>query len=58
MKNIEDYIIINTKTLLKEALEIIDKSSKQICLVLDNDKKLLGTISDDIRRALLNNIEH
>jgi len=55
MKNIED-IVANPKTLLKEVLKIIDKSSKQICLVLDN-KKLLGTISDgDIRRALLNNI--
>lgn len=56
MKNIED-IIIGKKTLLKDALTIIDKSSKQICLVLDENKKLLGTISDgDIRRALLNNI--
>jgi len=38
-------------------LKIIDESSKQICLVLDKNKKLLGTINDgDIRRALLNNI--
>ena len=56
MKDIEN-IIINEDTLIKEALEIIDKSSKQICLVLDKNRKLLGTISDgDIRRALLNNI--
>ncbi|RLA83862.1 MAG: alcohol dehydrogenase [Epsilonproteobacteria bacterium] len=56
MKNIQD-IIVTKNTLLKDALRIIDKSSKQICLVLDNSKKLLGTISDgDIRRALLNNI--
>ncbi|MDQ7085354.1 MAG: sugar phosphate nucleotidyltransferase [Sulfurovum sp.] len=56
MKNIED-IIINEDTLLRDALTIIDKSSKQICLVLDDSQKLLGTVSDgDIRRALLNNI--
>ena len=56
MKNIED-IVVSKSTSLKEALKIIDKSSKQICLVLDDSRKLLGTISDgDIRRALLNNI--
>lgn len=55
MKNIDD-IIINEDTLVKEVLEIIDKSSKQICLVVDRNRKLLGTINDgDIRRALLNN---
>lgn len=55
MKNIDD-IIINEDTLVKEALEIIDKSSKQICLVLGKNRKLLGTLNDgDIRRALLNN---
>ena len=56
MKNIED-IIVSENTLLRDALNIIDKSSKQICLVLDDGQKLLGTVSDgDIRRALLNNI--
>jgi dTDP-glucose pyrophosphorylase/predicted transcriptional regulator len=56
MKSIKD-IIVNEDTSLRDALNTIDKSSKQICLVLDNSQKLLGTISDgDIRRALLNNI--
>ena len=56
MKNIED-IIVSENTLLRDALNIIDKSSKQICLVIDDAQKLLGTVSDgDIRRALLNNI--
>jgi len=56
MKNIQD-IIVSKDTLLKHVLKIIDESSKQICLVLDEEKKLLGTISDgDIRRALLSNI--
>ena len=56
MRNIND-IIIGSNFLLKDVLRIIDKSSKQIGLVLDENKKLLGTISDgDIRRALLSNI--
>jgi len=56
MQNIKD-ITISKNTLLKDVLKIIDQSSKQICLVLDENKKLLGTISDgDIRRALLSNI--
>jgi dTDP-glucose pyrophosphorylase/CBS domain-containing protein len=56
MQNIND-IVIDSNYLLKDVLKIIDKSSKQICLVLDENKKLLGTISDgDIRRALIKNI--
>lgn len=56
MENIKD-IVVYKDTLLKDVLKIIDKSSKQICLVLDDNNKLIGTINDgDIRRALLNNI--
>ena len=56
MQNIND-IVIGSNFLLKDVLKIIDKSAKQLCLVLDENKKLLGTISDgDIRRALLGNI--
>lgn len=56
MKNIED-IIVKESTSILEVLQIIDKSSKQIAIVVDKNKKLLGTISDgDIRRALLNNV--
>lgn len=39
---------------IAEALRVIDKSSKQIALVIDDKQKLLGTITDgDIRRELL-----
>jgi dTDP-glucose pyrophosphorylase/predicted transcriptional regulator len=56
MKNIEDIIVKETTSIL-EVLKIIDKSSKQLAIVVDENKKLLGTISDgDIRRALLNNV--
>jgi dTDP-glucose pyrophosphorylase len=41
---------------IKEALEIIDKGAIKIALVVDENDKLLGTITDgDIRRAILNN---
>ncbi|HFU75312.1 MAG TPA: CBS domain-containing protein [Bacteroidetes bacterium] len=53
---IED-IMVDKSTLIIEVLKIIDKSSKQLALVVDKNKKLLGTVSDgDIRRGLLNNI--
>lgn len=56
MKNIED-IVVQEHTSILEVLQIIDKSSKQLAIVVDENKKLLGTISDgDIRRALLKNV--
>lgn len=39
---------------LAEAIRIIDASSKQICLVVDGEDRLLGTVTDgDVRRAIL-----
>jgi len=39
---------------IREAIQIIDKSGAQICLVADEQRRLLGTITDgDIRRSLL-----
>ncbi|MBM3952991.1 MAG: CBS domain-containing protein, partial [Rhodospirillales bacterium] len=39
---------------LAEAIRIIDASSKQICLVVDDADRLLGTVTDgDVRRAIL-----
>jgi len=56
MIDIDDIIVTKDISIL-EVLNIIDKSSKQLALVVDQDKKLLGTLSDgDIRRALLNNV--
>jgi dTDP-glucose pyrophosphorylase/predicted transcriptional regulator len=50
-------ISIKKDTKIIEALNIIDKSSKQICLVIDQNNKLIGTVNDgDIRRGLLKNI--
>lgn len=48
-------IIVSPSIAIHDVLRIIDKSSKQIALVVDENKKLIGTISDgDIRRAILN----
>ncbi|MAD40826.1 MAG: alcohol dehydrogenase [Arcobacter sp.] len=56
MRNIDDILIRETTSIL-EVLQIIDRSSKQLAIVVDEQKKLLGTVSDgDIRRALLKNI--
>lgn len=56
MKNIDDILVKESTSILK-VLEIIDRSSKQLAIVVDEQNKLLGTISDgDIRRALLKNI--
>lgn len=56
MKNLKD-IIVKESTSIIEVLKIIDKSAKQIAIVVDSNNKLLGTINDgDIRRAILKNI--
>lgn len=51
-----DYkkIILEPTSSLKRALEIIDTGAMRIALVVDENQRLLGTLSDgDIRRALL-----
>lgn len=46
-------IIVNKDISIKEALTKIEKNSKQICLIVENDK-LIGTLTDgDIRRGFL-----
>jgi len=50
-------ILLKIDSTLKEALQIIDSGAVKIALVVDEDEKLLGTITDgDIRRGLLNNL--
>jgi dTDP-glucose pyrophosphorylase len=56
MKEIND-ILINKSTKILDVIKIIENGVKQIALVVDEKKKLLGTVNDgDIRRALLNGI--
>lgn len=57
MKKI-DNLKLNDNASIKEALEIIDKAAMQIALVIDEDDRLLGTITDgDIRRGFLKGLD-
>lgn len=57
MQSIADITVRSTIT-IKEALKIIDETSKQILLVVDEKGKLVGTLNDgDIRRGLLKGVE-
>ncbi|AEB75787.1 nucleotidyltransferase family protein [Clostridium botulinum] len=56
MINIKN-ISINYKETLLKALDVIDKAAKGIVYVVDDNMKLLGSITDgDIRRALINKL--
>ena len=51
-KDIEKYTIDHNSSIFK-GLETIDKNNKK-CLVVLNEEKILGTVTDgDIRRTLL-----
>jgi dTDP-glucose pyrophosphorylase/predicted transcriptional regulator len=53
MKNINKIKLTSNST-IKEALEIIDNGAIKFAIVIDDNDKLLGTITDgDIRRAIL-----
>ncbi|HIP55893.1 MAG TPA: CBS domain-containing protein [Arcobacter sp.] len=56
MKNYKNTILKPTAT-IKEALITIDKGAMQIALIVDEDEKLLATLTDgDIRRGLLDGL--
>lgn len=47
-------ILLSPNATIRRALEIIDSGSMRIALVVDENKKLLGTLTDgDVRRAIL-----
>lgn len=49
--------LIGPETTLRDALAAIDRASSQIALVVDDSRRLLGTLSDgDARRALLRGV--
>jgi dTDP-glucose pyrophosphorylase len=56
MKTIDNIKLLTTTT-IKQAMQIIDRGAMQIAIVVDEQDKLLGTLTDgDIRRGLLNNL--
>jgi len=53
IKEITEYLIPPNMS-LQETIEVIEKGAAQIALVVNSEKKLLGTVTDgDIRRGLL-----
>lgn len=49
-----EKLLISPSTVIIKALEIIDSGARQIGIVVDENQRLLGTITDgDIRRGLL-----
>lgn len=56
MKNWKQTLLPPTAS-LREAIETIDASAMQIALVVDEERKLLGTVTDgDVRRGILRGI--
>jgi dTDP-glucose pyrophosphorylase len=56
MKSWEN-ILIPTAATVREAIRVIDAGGLQLCLAVDGDGKLLGTVSDgDVRRAILRGV--
>ncbi|MFD0590673.1 nucleotidyltransferase family protein [Paenibacillus sp. GCM10027627] len=56
LKNIEQLLISPHSTIL-EALKLIDIGSVQIVLIVDEQKRLIGTVTDgDVRRGILKGI--
>lgn len=56
MKHWQDALVVPDDT-LHRALTVIDQAGCKIALVVDGDRRLLGTLSDgDVRRALLRGV--
>jgi len=54
MKKLDKFIISSTCT-IKEAFKTIDAGALKIAIIVNNEKKVIGTIGDgDIRRGILN----
>jgi Nucleoside-diphosphate-sugar pyrophosphorylase involved in lipopolysaccharide biosynthesis/translation initiation factor 2B, gamma/epsilon subunits (eIF-2Bgamma/eIF-2Bepsilon) len=51
------HALITEERTIREAIEQLNENGLQILLVINNDRGLLGTVTDgDIRRSILNNI--
>jgi len=57
LSNFHDCIVNRTDS-VRSAIEVIQNSERRICLVVDDDAVLLGTVTDgDVRRGLLNGVD-
>jgi nucleoside-diphosphate-sugar epimerase/CBS domain-containing protein len=56
-KKIEDILVQQTRT-VKEVMKTIDKAGTRTAIVIDDNNKLLGIVTDgDIRRSILNGMD-
>jgi dTDP-glucose pyrophosphorylase/predicted transcriptional regulator len=56
MKNWES-LLVSPETSLEEAIVVLDRGAARIVMVADNERHLLGTLTDgDVRRALLRHL--
>jgi len=54
MNNNWKSILVSPNSTILEVLKVIDREALQLAIVIDNQQKLLGTVTDgDIRRALI-----
>lgn len=52
-----EHVLVSPQTSLHDALAVIDRTGSQMALVVDSERRLLGTLSDgDVRRALLKGV--
>lgn len=52
-----DQILVGPRTRLEDAIAILDREGLRIVLVIDAERRLLGTLTDgDVRRALLRHL--
>lgn len=57
MRNLVQFLVEPTAS-IREVMSCIDRNAKGICLVVDEDRHLMGTITDgDIRRAILDGVD-
>ncbi len=53
-----EKVVLSTKHTVRDALAVINAAALRICLVVDEERHLLGVVTDgDIRRAILSNVE-
>lgn len=51
-------VSIDKDTLIKDAVQIIDEGGVQIALIVDSQKKLIGTVTDgDVRRGIVSGVD-
>lgn len=56
MKDLQK-ILLSSETLIRKGIEVLNTTALQIIIVVDENKKLLGTVTDgDIRRGILRGI--